>query len=65
SVKVWHGLIRLKNYYYAFALTDFFVFLSCAELNLLFLTSNRLKNSRCQCHGRMFNTPYSLHKKEL
>ena len=23
--------IRLKNYYYAFALTDFFVFLSCAE----------------------------------
>ncbi|MFV5503680.1 hypothetical protein, partial [Acinetobacter sp. 226] len=27
------GLIRLKNYYYAFALTDFFVFLSCAEKN--------------------------------
>ncbi|MFV5624063.1 S8 family peptidase [Acinetobacter baumannii] len=24
-------MIRLKNYYYAFALTDFFVFLSCAE----------------------------------
>ena len=27
-------------------------------LNLLFLSSTRLKNSLCQCHGRMFNTPY-------
>ena len=27
--------IRLKNYYYAFALTDFFVFLSCAEMDYL------------------------------
>ena len=31
--------IRLENYYYAFALTDFFVFLSCAEIFDINLTS--------------------------
>ncbi|MFV5504120.1 tetratricopeptide repeat protein, partial [Acinetobacter sp. 226] len=37
------GLIRLKNYYYAFALTDFFVFLSCAEnKKLYFLISYKM-----------------------
>ena len=30
-------VVREKNCYYAIALTDFFVFLSCAEKNALFL----------------------------
>ena len=29
-------VVREKNCYYAIALTDFFVFLSCAEIFLLF-----------------------------
>ena len=30
-------VVREKNCYYAIALTDFFVFLSCAELKILLL----------------------------
>ena len=41
-------VVREKNCYYAIALTDFFVFLSCAEKSTI--TKGQIHESRIVCY---------------
>lgn len=52
-------VVREKNCYYAIALTDFFVFLSCAEAFLLNFYAANNKKKRQQSH-LFFKVNYQL-----
>ncbi|MFD1133010.1 hypothetical protein, partial [Psychrobacter sanguinis] len=42
-IKVWHSVVRKKNYYYALSLVSFFVFVVYRVLMLLVLITKAIK----------------------